>query len=146
MESVFFAIVTVCMAFGIAYYYMSKSSLMVPQTNTSVAQSGAGLSAPQANMNSFGCTSVNGFRFPGAGYKLGSETGDAVYPGFGSNVATSDMCAFSCSTDDDCKQYTYDASAGKCYKQKNRYPYTVDNKEQNWISGTCTRNMGQTIT
>ena len=141
MDSLFFLIVTLTIFIPLSLYMLSKYSIKFPQpTLNTPSTNPTPASAVPANMNSFGCTSVTGFRFPGAGYKLGTETGDAVYPGFGSNVATVDMCAFSCSTDDDCKQYTYDSSSGKCYKQKTRYPYTVDNKLANWVSGTCTRN------
>ncbi len=87
-----------------------------------------------------GCNRIDGYRIPGAGYKLGVEEDDAIYPGFGSDQRTIDGCMIACAFDDDCKQFTYDSKNAKCYKQKKRYPYTTDNKSADWISGTCTRN------
>ncbi len=137
------ALTVILLCVYVYFIWDARQNVSISSGSTSTTPSNAistdSVDVPSIVISQLGCTEIPGYRIPGAGYKLGTELADAVYPGFGTSVSNIVQCIESCSTDDDCKQYTFNTADKTCYKQKTRYPFTTDNKLENWVSGTCTR-------
>ena len=93
--------------------------------------------APDPIYSKTRCSTLPGYRLPGAGYKSGKLQDDSIEPGFGSEVPNADACYGSCAMDPTCKQYLFDTFAKRCYKMNKVFPYTDADKSGNYDSGIC---------